>query len=295
MEQNTKPRKRRLGDRKDGRRLRTLDPFFTFVPFIMKDRNDATNFFEDRIDIAAAEAYLLEKRQEGLKGVGMLHLFLTAYLRCVAKYPGLNRFVSGQRVYARNNIEVCLAVKRSLTIDGSETTIKVVLEPTDSIEEVYRKMNAEIDKIKSGEEENGTEKFAAAFAKFPSFLFRSAIRFLKLLDYYGLIPQAAINVSPFHGSFFITDLGSLGIPPIYHHLYNFGNVPIFLAFGTKYKERELSRDGTVVEKRYIDYKVTTDERTVDGLYYAMAFRALKHYMRNPHKLDEPVTVKEDID
>jgi hypothetical protein len=261
----------------------------------MKDRNDATNFFEDRIDIAAAEAYLLEKRQEGLKGVGMLHLFLTAYLRCVAKYPGLNRFISGQRVYARNNIEVCLAVKRSLTIDGSETTIKVVLEPTDSIEEVYRKMNAEIDKIKSGEEENGTEKFAAAFAKFPSFLFRSAIRFLKLLDYYGLIPQAAINVSPFHGSFFITDLGSLGIPPIYHHLYNFGNVPIFLAFGTKYKERELSRDGTVVEKRYIDYKVTTDERTVDGLYYAMAFRALKHYMRNPHKLDEPVTVKEDID
>ena len=295
MEQTKKPRKRRLGDRKDGRRLRTLDPFFTFVPFIMKDHNDSTNYFEDRVELSAAEKYLREKRQEGLKGVGMLHLFLTAYVRCVAKYPGLNRFVSGQRVYARNNIEVCLAVKRTLTLDGSETTIKVELEPTDRIEDVFRKMNTEIDKIKNGEEENGTEKFAAAFAKFPSFLFRFSIRFLKLLDYYGLLPQAAVNVSPFHGSFFITDLGSLGIPPIYHHLYNFGNVPIFLAFGAKYRERELAADGSVVEKRYVDYKVTTDERTVDGLYYAMAFRNLKHLLRNPKLLDEPVIVNEDID
>ena len=295
MEQTAKPRKRRLGDRKDGRRLRTLDPFYTFVPFIMKDRNDATNLFADRVELTAAEEYLREKRQEGLKGVGMLHLFLTAYVRCVAKYPGLNRFISGQRIYARNKIEVCLAVKRTLTLEGSETTIKVELEPTDRIEDVFRKMNAEIDKIKNGEEENGTEKFAAAFAKFPSFLFRFAIRFLKLLDYYGLIPQAAINVSPFHGSFFITDLGSLGIPPIYHHLYNFGNVPIFLAFGAKYRERDVAADGTVTEKRYVDYTVTTDERTVDGLYYAMAFRHMKHFMRNPRLLDEPVEVKEDID
>jgi len=40
---------------------------------------------------------------------------------------------------------------------------------------------------------------------------------LKLLDYFGLAPYSLIKVSPFHGSMFITSLGSLGIPPIYHH------------------------------------------------------------------------------
>ena len=35
--------KRRFGDRKDGRLLRSLSPFYKIIPFIMKKRNDASN------------------------------------------------------------------------------------------------------------------------------------------------------------------------------------------------------------------------------------------------------------
>ena len=52
-----------------------------------------------------------------------------------------------------------------------------------------------------------------------------------LLDYFGLLPMKLKRISPFHGSLFITSMASLGLPPIYHHIYNFGNVPVFVAFG----------------------------------------------------------------
>ena len=61
-------------------------------------------------------------------------------------------------------------------------------------------------------------------------------------------------------------MGSLGIPPIVHHLYDFGNMPVFVAFGCKYHKNEVLDDGTVVRRKYIDYTVNTDERICDGFY-----------------------------
>ena len=44
-------RKKRFGDRNDGYRLRTLDPFYNFIPFIMARRSDAWTLFEDAVEI----------------------------------------------------------------------------------------------------------------------------------------------------------------------------------------------------------------------------------------------------
>ena len=97
-------RHRRLGDRKEGRRLRTITPLMAFTPFIMIDRNDACNQFAGSVEISETDRWLRAKRAEGYKGLGMVHLFIAAYIRVLCHLPGLNRFVSGQRVYARNNI-----------------------------------------------------------------------------------------------------------------------------------------------------------------------------------------------
>ena len=198
--------------------------------------------------------------------------FIAAYVRAIAELPALNRFVVGRRVYARNNIEVVLTVKRSLAINATETTIKVEFDPTDTIFDVYRKMNEEIEKIKTSDEENGTEEFANKFAKMPRFLIRFIIWLLNVGDYFGLLPKKLLDVSPFHGSMIITDLGSLGIGPIYHHIYNFGTLPVFISFGAKRKAVELDRNGVPVERKYVDGKFVMDERTVDGHYYATVFK-----------------------
>ena len=82
---------------------------------------------------------------------------------------------------------------------------------------------------------------------------------------------------------------------MYHHLYNFGNIPVFVTFGAKRKELELDADGSVKEKRVIDFTVVTDERICDGFYYARAFKMFKQFMRKPEVLDlPPEKVEEDL-
>ena len=289
-------RKRRFGDRKEGRRIRTLDPLYNFIPFIMVKRSDAWTLFEESIEITEVDRWLREKRKEGYKGLGYLHLFIASYIRSISQRPMLNRFVCGRRIYARNNIEIVMAVRRGMTSDAGETTIKVVFEPSDTVFDVYRKMNEKIDEIKNSPEDNGTEAFARLATKLPRFLLQFAIWLLKVLDYFGLIPMSLLNVSPFHGSMIITDLGSLGIGPVYHHIYDFGTLPVFLAFGAKRKVMELDNDGSPVRHKYIDYKIYTDERICDGYDYAMGFKHFKRYLRHPEELEHaPEQVVEDID
>ena len=74
---------------------------------------------------------------------------------------------------------------------------------------------------------------------------------------------------------------------IYHHIYNFGNISVFITFGAKRKELKLNLDGTVSEHYVIDYTVVTDERITDGHYMANAFKGLEKVFRNPQKLDNP--------
>ena len=287
--------KRRFGDRKEGRQLRSLEPFYKFIPYIMQKKNDACNLYEDSIEVSEAERWLREKRRDGWKSIGMLHLFIAAYARTCAHCPGINRFISGQKIFARKNIQVVLTVKRALSSDADETTIKVDLEPTDTVFDVYRKLGEKVEEIKANDGENNTEQVAGALCKLPGLFLKFALWLINLLDYFDLLPQFVLDASPFHGSMVITDLGSLGVQPVFHHIYNFGNISTFIAFGAKHKRYEMDRAGAVTERKYIDYKVTMDERTVDGLYYANALKYLKYYLKNPAALEmPPEQVNEDV-
>ena len=287
--------KRRFGDRKDGRLIQSLAPFYKFMPYIMPTKNDACNQFEDCIEITNTDRWLRQKRLEGYKGLGYLHLFIAAYIRMVSLRPGINRFVAGRRIYARNNIEVVLTVRRSMSTTSNETTIKAVFAPTDTIFDVYRKMNEAVEEIRASDD-SGTEKAAGVLMKMPRLILKFAVWIIKILDYFDLLPMSLLRVSPFHGSMIVTDLGSLGIPPIYHHLYNFGNLPVFGAFGMKRRAVEVQEDGSVVEKKYVDIKFTMDERIVDGFYYAAFFKHYRRILAHPEILDNPPEeVLSDID
>ena len=287
--------RRRFGDRKDGRLIRSLPAFSRFIPYIMPTRNDATNLYEESMEVSDVDRRLRKLRVEGYKGIGILHFMIAAYIRLVSMLPGLNRFVVGRRIYAANDIVVVMTVKRSLAIDASETTIKVHFDPTDTIFDVYRKLNEKIDEIKATDEHNNTEDVAEALSRLPRIILRLAIRILRMMDYFGRIPESLTEASPFHGSMIITDLGSLRIKPVYHHIYNFGTLPVFIAFGAKHHVYELDRHGNMVDKKYIDCKFSLDERTVDGHYYAQAFQAWRYIFEHPEILEQPPTrVVDDI-
>ena len=287
--------KRRFGDRKEGRLLRSLPAFAKFVPFIMPTRNDACNQYEESFEVSDVDRRLRKLRVDGYKGIGILHFIIAAYIRGVSMLPGMNRFIVGRRIYARDNIEVVMTVKRSLAIVATETTIKVVFEPTDTIFDVYRKMNEKIDEIKTVEGNNNTEDVAEAMCKAPRFLLRFALTILRIMDYFGWLPQSLLDASPFHGSMIITDLGSLRIGPIYHHIYNFGTLPVFISFGAKRHAYELDRHGNMVDRKYVDCKFVMDERTVDGHYYAQFLQAFRYICQHPEIVETPPSkVVEDV-
>ena len=287
--------KRRFGDRKEGRLLRSLPAFAKFVPFIMPTRNDACNQYEESFEVSDVDRRLRKLRVDGYKDIGILHFIIAAYIRGVSMLPGMNRFIVGRRIYARDNIEVVMTVKRSLAIDATETTIKVVFEPTDTIFDVYRKMSEKIDEIKTVEGNNNTEDVAEAMCKAPRFLLRFALTILRIMDYFGWLPQSLLDASPFHGSMIITDLGSLRIGPIYHHIYNFGTLPVFISFGAKRHAYELDRHGNMVDRKYVDCKFVMDERTVDGHYYAQFLQAFRYICQHPEIVETPPSkVVEDV-
>ncbi len=279
-------RKKRFGDRSDGWRLRGIDPYDAVSPYIMVERCDAQNYFTDKFEITAVEKYVREKHAQGYKDFSIMHVILAAYIRTMSQKPYLNRFLSGQKVYARNSIQVNMAVKKELKADETNTVIKVFFDPHDTAVDVYQKFTKTYEDAFSGGE-NAFDGVARILNYIPGVIKKFVVWFLKLLDYFGLLPKFLLNVSPFHGSMFITSMGSLGIPPIYHHLYNFGNVPLFIAFGAKRIAYELNSDFEPVRRRYIDYSVVLDERICDGFAYATAFKLLRRYMANPSLLDVP--------
>ena len=288
----------RRGDRNDGRRLRTLDPISGVGVYIMGERNSSKNLFRDSFECTNAEKYIRQKRASGLTNFGFTHLLLAAYIRTISQVPSINRFIAGQKIYSKDDeIEVCMAIKKDMSTEGSETIITVFFDPHDTAEDVYNKFNKVVQEVKSTQELNSSfDKTAGILNCIPGVLMKFTIWFIKLLDYFGLLPRELLKVSPFHGSMFITSMGSLGIPPIYHHLYDFGNIPVFLAFGMKHRQNELKPDGTIEPHKYIGFTVACDDRICDGFNYAAAFKHFKRYLHHPERLDlPPDEVKRDVD
>ena len=287
--------RRRFGDRSDGRKLRSLAPIEALSPYIMIARNDAVTYISDKIETAEVDKYVRDKRSSGLSHFGILHVFLAGYVRVVSQKPRINRFISGQKIFARNRIEVNMVVRKTLDENEPETVLKVFFEPTDTAADVYNRFEEAFNKTFEGKE-NDIDEAARVLNYIPGLVKKFAVWFLKTLDYFGILPASVLRVSPFHGSMFITSLGSLGIPPVFHHLYNIGNVPMFVAFGAKRYETQIDDQGQVVRKKYIDYTVVTDERICDGLYYAAVLKLFRNIVAKPSVLDiPPAQVVEDID
>lgn len=278
---------------KEGRRIKSLSPIATLVPYIMVERSESMNHIQDSLEIARVEEMIRELRQEGYDSIGVLHFIIASYVRTISQRPQINRYIRGQKLYARNGIVMNMTIKKSMSLESNDTVIKMKFSPTDTIYDVYRIVNAAIEE--GVNESTNSEGAAKILCYIPGLFKKFAVWFLKLLDYFGLLPKALIDASPFHGSIYITNMASLNISPICHHLYNFGNVPLFMAFGAKTMKATYKRNGEIVMKKVVDIIINMDERICDGYYYASALKMLRHYMAHPDLLKErPAEVIEDV-
>lgn len=281
-----------FGLRSDGRKIKSIGAIYKVAPHVMKERADSQVYYTQDLPIRYLDEYMAKKEQEGIK-LSYMHIIYAALVRLLAEKPALNRFIMDGRTYARHGITISLVIKKEMSEEVEGTDLKVSFTGSENIFEIKEKLDNTIMKNKENLTENSTDKVAKLLSFLPDWLFKFIVNILMFLDKHGMMPKAIINASPFHTSAFLTNVGSLGIDAIYHHIYNFGTTSIFLAMGKKKKSYICEEDHIVAEKA-ISLAWVADERICDGFYYANALKSFYRYMKKPELLETNITPKEDI-
>ena len=276
-----------FGHRSDGYLIKGIDPIVSLMPHIMKDRNDAMVQLQYEIDYGKLTRYVVSKEQEGVK-LTFMDVVIAAFVRTIAELPELNRFIINKRVYARKTLSVSFAVLRSNgenVSDVDENTTKCYFDPHDTIFDVARRMNEVIDEARKPDADNATMKVASAIIRSP--VARPLVSFLLWTDKHGILPKSIIDASPFHTSLFLTNNASVGLPAVFHHIYNFGSTTMFWSMGAPRKRVDIDREGKPVRSRFMPIGVTVDERVAAGRVFGMMIARMMRYFADPSLLEQP--------
>ena len=124
-----------FGFRSDGRKLKSIPPIFKIIPQVMRTRADSQVYYSYDMPISGMDEYIAKKAEEGIK-ISYMNIIYAAMVRLIAQRPQLNRFVMNCQTYARKDIEISLAIKKNLSDEGEETTLKILFKGTENIFEV---------------------------------------------------------------------------------------------------------------------------------------------------------------
>ena len=276
-----------FGRRADGRRVKNLMVIEKAVPYFMPERIDGVNLYKQQIRCKALDEFILKERQESGVHFNYTEILIAACVRMIYERPKVNRFIVNCQIFQRNEITVSMAVKPKLTDDADEITLKFHFTGRENIYEIKKIVDDEIKRnIGENAQTHETTKVAGLLGKMPYWMFKVAMKLIRFLDRYGLLPKSLIDASPFHTSIFVTDLKSIKLNKVYHHLYNFGTTTMFGALGKVNYVPVSDRDGNIHTEKIMDLGLSLDERVADGLYYGNSVRLLLKYLENPEALKQ---------
>ena len=268
--------------RPDGTRVRDLTAIMQALPYVMPKRYDAQNWAEENLDEDAIRDYIRAKRREG-RSVTHMSLLVSAYYRAVLKNPKINYFVMNRRIYKRNHFCFSFVILKTRA-DGTpdETSLKVYLEPEDTVFTVTEKIRSTIEKNQNIQHNNDTDRFAKFVFGVPG-LARAVFGLASFLDRHNLLPRSIIELSPSHTSLFVTNLASINTPCIFHHCYEFGTTSVFVCMGKpvpNYMNGDLS-------KKMMPLGIVMDERICTGYEYAAFCHDFRRCLRDLTCLETP--------
>ena len=277
-----------LTKRCDGTQIKDLKFLREFIPYLWKTRTESQIFFNKQIDIDKTLEYIDAFNAKNSTRLTLFQVFICACVRTLVLRPELNRFVSGRKIYQRNKIIFTFAIKKILTEESDVTHAKITFDPKDTLLTVPEKIYEELSlKRKPGLTQD--EKEIVFFNKLPRFLTVFIMKFAAFADHYGLLPSKMIEGDPLFASVFFANLGSIRMDAVYHHLFEWGNVSMFATMGKIKKIPCVVKDGTVGVKKVVDVIFTLDNRISDGFYLSEAIDMYLDFIRNPQKLEVPVS------
>ena len=239
-----------FGHRPDGKRLRDVDAIVQITPYLMPMRCDAQVFLEHKLDFEMLTRYIAEKNKQGEK-VTFMQIIIAAYVRAVSQHPEINRFIMNKQYYARKNCSVSfVALKESQNNDSAEITLRIEFDPSDTLFDVRDRMNGMVEAGRNEEDDVFVQKLAKAVLAVPG-LATVIVQIVRFLDRYGIAPKVLMKELPFYSGMFITNNASIGLHHVWHHIYNFGNVSLFVGLGSVLKEAAVDSEGQARMKRWL--------------------------------------------
>ena len=284
---------RKLGDRKDGVRLKNIHAMHFVMPLMYPNRCDNEAFLSERIDLTNINTYLAQKNaSDPLYKYNLFQIMVTAMLKVITLRPKMNRFIANQTMYQRNEISAAFTVKKIFSDNGAEALAQIRSKGTDTIDTVHDEIYRQLSICRSDKVDAGTQSLNAV-ASIPGFLVKLVGAAARFLDRHGWMPQSVIAGDPYYCSVVLSNLGSIGLHAGYHHLTNWGTTSVFCVVGQIKKRPFYDDDGTVHMKESVDIGLTIDERLADGYYYSRTIQLLKKLLENPELLERPLS--EEVD
>jgi hypothetical protein len=269
-------------NRPDGTPVERVPGYRQMMPYLMKTKNTSQVYIRYVIDMENALAFL-ENPPEGLKGkVTLTMLVLRSIVTALHEFPRLNRYVAGRRLYQRDGIYLSFSAKKAFDPAAPLVVIKMKFDPAEPLKDMVDRITAELAKGRS-EQKSYADKETNLVLKLPRFGIRLVVWLLSVLDYFNLVPRSFVEKDLFYASVFVANLGSVGLEAGYHHLYEYGNIPIFVCVG-KVKPMPVVRDGQVMVRRMAEVKITYDERIEDGFNGALGLDRFQYLLEHPEEM-----------
>lgn len=262
--------------RPDGKLSADVPAARQIMPFIMRNRNESTVYFEQQVDLTRTLPFIEQfNAAHPTRKVTVFHVFTWAAMLALNARPRMNRFVVGSRIYDRDGIWISYSAKKALRDDAPIVVIKRKFDPSMGFEQVVDFIYGDLQEGRS-DKQSHVDKELKLFLALPAPLLRIGVRLLAWLDSWNLLPGSFIKNDPLYASLFVANLGSVRLESAYHHLYEYGSIPLFATIGKK--KDVVTPEGT---RTVCSIKYSFDERIEDGLYAAGALSLLKDRLEDP--------------
>ncbi|HEX2383544.1 MAG TPA: 2-oxo acid dehydrogenase subunit E2 [Acidimicrobiales bacterium] len=251
-----------------------------FMPALMPTRSESAVYFDQQVRTQQAEGFLTTTREAHPElHPTFFHLVLWVMAQMFDRHPKLNRFVAGGRLYQRDGIWISFTAKTALTEEGTLVEVKHRFDPRQPFADLVGELQEETSRARLGAH-GPADRELELFLHLPPTARRGVVRLASLANAWRLLPRAFVEGDPFFASAFVTNLGSVGLDSAYHHLYEYGTIPIFCALGAIH-DAVVVDDGQPKVARVASLKFTYDERVEDGLYAAHALADFCRILERP--------------
>ena len=283
-------KKKRRGDRRDGRWVRDVPGLQTVMAHLMPNRTDCEVFMKDRFDVTELLKYLEAKNASHPEyKTTVFHALVISAARMVKERPKMNRFIHGRRMYKRDEISISFVCKRRFADNAEESLMFFVPTDEDNLDSLSRRIVGDVNETRKSEvATGGVDELLDKFAAMPRPLLMFVVRVIRWLDFWGVNPSFLTEGDPNYSTVFLSNLGSIKAPAVYHHLNNYGTNSIMATIGTIHKEEIVMPDGHKEIRDVVEIGATLDERIADGFYFARSLKLVQHLFAHPELLERPL-------